>query len=55
MPWGDDEIEIEPRHLAIWQKHPNAVFDVVFSGRNNPRRLYVLGGWSDPADERPDQ
>ncbi len=50
MPWGDGEVEIEPRHIAIWEQHPNAVFTIVLGTVLNSRRVYILGGWTDAGD-----
>ncbi len=52
VPWADGDVEIEPRHIAIWQKHPEAVFTVVVGSVFNSRKVYILGGWSEPSDER---
>ncbi len=55
VPWADGQVEIEPRHIAIWQQHPKAIFTVVVGSVVRSRKLYILCGWSDPADERSDR
>ena len=50
VPYLDGELVTERKHIAVWHKHPDAIYQVNLGGHFQGRKLYTLGGWLLPTD-----